>query len=108
MANYVIDHFRIIIFMWPMRRLDGQGGPSLFLSGGGGGDFFFGSLCYYSQCVPTWFPLSSHNVLQDVPTSSTLLSHILWPKIELFTYISQRPKGGISSASIGGVLNVFY
>jgi hypothetical protein len=72
--------------------------------------FFFGvgSLCYYSQCVPTWFPSSSHNVLQDVPTSSKLLSHILWSKIELFIYISERPKGGISSASIRGVINVFF
>ncbi len=73
MANYVIDHFRIIIFMWPMRRLDEQGGPSFFLlggGGGGGGDFFFCPCVIPNECqhgshqVPIMFskmfPLAAH------------------------------------------------
>jgi hypothetical protein len=76
MANYILDHFWIIIFMWPMRRLDGQGGPSLFLWGGGGRRgwrFFLGlgpcvivpNVCQHgSHQVPTMFckmfPLVAH------------------------------------------------
>jgi hypothetical protein len=74
MATYVIDHFWNIIFMWPMKRLDGRGGPGLFLSGGGGGgggDFFFFGPCvipnvcqHGSHQAPTtfskMFPLVAH------------------------------------------------
>jgi hypothetical protein len=64
MPNYVLDHFRIIIFMWPMRRLDGQGGPSLSLFFGEVGVeiFFLGpcviipNVCHHgSHQVPTMF-----------------------------------------------------
>jgi hypothetical protein len=81
-----------------------KGGSVCFFGevGAEGVEIFFLSLCYIPNVCQHWFSSSSQNVLQDVPTSRTLLSHILWPKIELFIYISQRTKGGISSASIGG------
>jgi hypothetical protein len=75
----VTNCFRTIIFMWPMRRLDMHLGRHNFCLLG------FGrvgkGVCFFS--VPNVFPSSFQRCSQNTPT---LLSHILWQKLNFHIY----------------------
>jgi hypothetical protein len=107
------NNFQAIIFIQPMRRLDMHfGGPIIF--------FVFwvwwgkGFFCC-PQCIPIEFPSSSHSLpftpfpspkkAQCVPNSTTLLSYMLCPKLNLHIYIYKQwrqVKGKKRHASILG------
>ncbi len=87
--------FRTIIFMQLMRRFKCSQKSSVFfffVLGGGVGR----GICF-AQFVPTVFlsslqgvPSKFPNSSQYVSNSSTLLSHMLWPKLNFHKYRLQR------------------
>ncbi len=66
-----------------------QGGPIVFLGVGQGGQRVFFFPCY-SQSVPIKFPKCSLDVLNN----TTLLTHMLWPKLN-FHVVIYTTKGGL-------------
>ncbi len=91
--------FRTINFMQLMRRFKCSLESSVFffLVLGGGGDGGSGRGICFAQFVPTVFPSSLQGVPSKFPNSSqyvsnstTLLSHMLWPKLNFHNYRLQR------------------